>query len=283
MWVRAASKLVNTASAEPSDPSRSRFLGGLRRDASPTLTPRSPHRARFVTVSGHQHLRFQHNVCWYLPSRSTTTLKKTSNDRRGWISEIHGVPQIAIAVAHPPFQVLGHEHKKNKQTKCKGRTKSRKNNKARNPNDWRDSKNMASAWPDAIEMIVWRTIGGIWQQAHDLSWRLRPNTRHDRLAFARNKQTSGEEPPETTSDQGTRPCPHSQRSNDQSLQYTDETQPTTLVQTGGGRDNKNAEHCSPLEPKWLQRRRYQCECASMLVTQPDTSNQQLVTIVAKDS
>ena len=102
--------------------------------------------------------------------------------------------------------------------------------------------------PDAIEVIVWRTIGGIWQQAHDPSWRLRPNTRHDSHAFATNKQTSGEERPETTSDQGTRPCPHSRRSSDQSWQYTDETQPTTLVQTGGGRDNKNAEHCSPVIP-----------------------------------
>ena len=41
--------------------------------------------------------------------------------------------------------------------------------------------------PDAIEVIVWRTAGGIWQQAHDPSWRLRLNARHDRHAFATNK------------------------------------------------------------------------------------------------
>ena len=83
------------------------------------------------------------------------------------------------------------------------------------------------------KVIVWRTTGGIWQQAHDLSWRLQPNTRHDRHAF-RYKQTSGAERPETTSDQGTRPCPHSQRSSGQSWQFTDETQPTTLVQRAVG-------------------------------------------------
>ena len=88
-----------------------------------------------------------------------------------------------------------------------------------------------------------------------------------------NKQTSGEKRPETTSDQGTRPCPHSRRSSDQSWQYTDETQPTTLVQTGAGRDNqKNAEHCSPLIPNGHSA---EDVSASMLVTQPDTNNQPL--------
>ena len=35
---------------------------------------------------------------------------------------------------------------------------------------------------------------------------------------------------------------------------------------------KNSEHCSPLSQKWPQRRGYQCECASMLVTNPTPVN-----------
>ena len=48
---------------------------------------------------------------------------------------------------------------------------------------------------------------------------------------------------------------------------------TTLREEEKGRKikKKDAEQCSPLEPKW----RRHCECASMLVTQPDTSNQPL--------
>ena len=41
--------------------------------------------------------------------------------------------------------------------------------------------------PDAIEVIVWRNTSGIWKQAHDPSWRLQPNARHDRHAYATNK------------------------------------------------------------------------------------------------
>ena len=99
--------------------------------------------------------------------------------------------------------------------------------------------------PDASEVIVWRTFGGIWPttQAGDCG-PIQDMTGMHSL----QTQTSGEERPETTSDQGTRPCPHSRRSSDELWQFTDETQPTTFVQTGGGWDNKNSEHCSPLSP-----------------------------------
>ena len=83
------------------------------------------------------------------------------------------------------------EHKKSKHTTGKGRTKSRKK-RGPKPNDLRDSKNMASAWsqscnPDAIEVIEWRTTSGIWKQAHDPSWRLRPNARHDESPSLRKR------------------------------------------------------------------------------------------------
>ena len=78
---------------------------------------------------------------------------------------------------------------------------SRKNNEARNPKKFerlqehgfgKEPKLLQGLGhnPNAIEVIVWRTFGGIWQQAHDPSWRLRPSARHDTYAFATIKQTN---------------------------------------------------------------------------------------------
>ena len=78
----------------------------------------------------------------------------------------------------------------------------------------------------------------IWKQAHDPSWRLQHNARHDRHAFATNKPVVKSAWRRLRTKQGTRPCPHSRRSSDQSWQFTDETQPTTLVQRAVGGTTK---------------------------------------------